>query len=128
MLYDSLLLTGVAFFGFLVPNIALGVGASILLPKPILFLHLILVAAAYFLWFWHRKGRTLAMQTWKIRLQSVDGTAPSFERLLLRFLLAWPSLFFFGAGLIWAVFDRDRQFMHDRLAGTRLVFTGPGSA
>jgi len=26
-----------------------------------------------------------------------------------------------GIGLIWAFFDRDRQFLHDRLAGTRLV-------
>jgi uncharacterized RDD family membrane protein YckC len=24
--------------------------------------------------------------------------------------------------LLWSIFDRDRQFLHDRLAGTRLVF------
>ena len=29
---------------------------------------------------------------------------------------------FLAAGLIWALFDRDRQFLHDRLAGTRIVF------
>jgi len=27
-----------------------------------------------------------------------------------------------GTGYLWALFDRDRQFLHDRLAGTR-VFT-----
>ncbi|HEY6895974.1 MAG TPA: RDD family protein, partial [Rhodocyclaceae bacterium] len=40
-----------------------------------------------------------------------------------RYLLSWPSILFFGAGLIWAYLDRDRQFMHDRLAGTRIEFT-----
>jgi uncharacterized RDD family membrane protein YckC len=37
-------------------------------------------------------------------------------------LLLWPSIGFYGAGLIWAIFDRDRQFLHDRLSGTRIVF------
>ena len=26
-----------------------------------------------------------------------------------------------GLGLLWALFDRDRQFLHDRLAGTRVI-------
>jgi hypothetical protein len=26
--------------------------------------------------------------------------------------------------ILWAFFDRDRQFLHDRLAGTRLVNSG----
>ena len=42
-------------------------------------------------------------------------------RLVLRYALAWPSLLYLGAGLLWAFFDRDRQFLHDRLSGTRLV-------
>jgi hypothetical protein len=25
-----------------------------------------------------------------------------------------------GISLLWALFDRERQFLHDRLAGTRL--------
>jgi len=124
MAYESILLIGVVFFGFLVPNIALGVGASILLPSGILFIHLVLLVAIYFLWFWRRRGKTLAMQTWKIELQSADGNAPTIDQLLLRFLLAWPSIILLGAGLVWALVDRDRQFLHDRLSGTRLVFTG----
>lgn len=124
MLYEFILLIGVVFFGFLVPNIALGIGANILLPSGFLMVHLVLVVAAYFLWFWRRDGRTLAMKTWKVQLQSADGTAPSIDQLLLRLMLAGPSICGFGAGLIWAVFDRDRQFLHDRLSGTRLVYTG----
>ena len=67
--------------------------------------------AAYFLWCWLRGGQTLAMKAWHIRL--VDVTP---RKALLRFLLALP---FLPISILWALFDRDRQFLHDRLAGTR---------
>jgi hypothetical protein len=35
--------------------------------------------------------------------------------------LAFLTLAVSGIGLGWALFDRDRQFLYDRLAGTRLV-------
>lgn len=124
MLYESLLLIAVVFFGFLAPNIALGVGADILLPSGVLLIQLVLVIGAYFIWFWRRNGQTLPMKTWKIQLQATDGYAPTIDQLLLRYLLAWPGILFLGVGLVWALFDRDRQFLHDRLSGTRMVFVG----
>ena len=72
-------------------------------------------------WYWRRSGQTLAMQTWKLRIVSVDGNPVSLRQGWLRYALAWPSVLFFGAGLVWALFDRDRQFLHDRLSGTRIV-------
>ncbi len=39
--------------------------------------------------------------------------------------LAFATLAVSGVGLGWALFDRDRQFLHDRLAGTRLVLVPP---
>lgn len=77
--------------------------------------------ALYFMWFWTHGGQTLAMKTWRIRLVNANGGGIQPLQALLRYLLAWPSLGFFGAGLVWALFDRDGQFLHDRLAGTRLV-------
>lgn len=121
MFYESLLLVGVIFVGFLLPHVALGVGLQVLVPTGWLYLHILLLLGGYFIWVWRGNGRTLAMQTWKIRLVSITGAAPTTGQLAMRFLLAWPSILFFGAGLIWAVFDRDRQFLHDRLAGTRLI-------
>ena len=79
------------------------------------------VLVVYFVGCWSRLGQTLAMQTWKLQLRMADGSKPPLSRLLLRYVLAWPSLLFYGAGLLWAFFDRDRQFLHDRLAGTRIV-------
>lgn len=122
MLYESLLLLGVLSVTFMVPHLILGMGFKLALPGWFLLGHVFTVLGAYFIWYWSQSGQTLAMQTWKIQLTTASGSPPTLARMLLRYALAWPSVVYFGVGLIWAVFDRDRQFLHDRLAGTRLVF------
>lgn len=122
MAYESLLLLAVLAVTFLLPHIALGVGLGLVLPGWILFAHIFVVLGVYFVWYWDHGGQTLPMQTWKLRLSTPSGAPPSVTRLALRYALAWPSVTYLGAGLIWALFDRDRQFLHDRLAGTRVVF------
>lgn len=122
MLYESLLLLGVLAATFLLPYLALGLAAGIVPPGPVLLVHVFVVLGAYYLWYWQRRGQTLAMQTWKLQLESGGGGPPSLRQLALRYILAWPSVLFYGAGLLWALIDRDRQFLHDRLAGTRIVF------
>ena len=75
MLYESLLLLGILSVGFMLPEIALG--AIDLLPPPaITGLHFVVVIGIYFIWYWRHSGQTLAMQTWKIRLESVRGGTP----------------------------------------------------
>jgi uncharacterized RDD family membrane protein YckC len=76
---------------------------------------------AYFSAFWLRSGQTLAMKTWRIRLVQANGDTLTFKQAVLRFFLALLGLLLAGAGFWWALFDRDRQFLHDRLVGTRLV-------
>jgi uncharacterized RDD family membrane protein YckC len=121
MTYEGTLLFGVAFVSTALFLLASG-GASGLEGWRHLALQVYLgaVFAGYFLWCWLRGGQTLAMKAWHIRL-----VAPGLERVppgkaLLRLALAAllvPS----GIGILWALFDRERQFLHDRLAGTRLV-------
>lgn len=122
MAYESLLLLGVLSVTFMLPHLALGMGFGIVLPGWVLISHVFVVLGTYFVWYWHHGGQTLAMQTWKIRLTTPNGTEPTLARLALRYVLAWPSVIYLGAGVVWALFDRDHQFLHDRLAGTRLVF------
>lgn len=122
MLYESLLLLGVLAATFMLPYIALGMLFSVKLPGIVLWLHVFLVLGTYFVWYWRHSGQTLAMQTWKLRLTMADGSTPPLSKLLLRYAMTWPSLLLGGAGLFWALFDRDRQFLHDRVAGTRIVF------
>jgi uncharacterized RDD family membrane protein YckC len=118
LLYESILLFAVAFLGTWLFQFAAG---SFNLVEgwrhTALQLFLLALFAAYFLWCWLRGGQTLPMKTWRIRLVGV--TPP---KALLRFVYA---LFLMptGVSVVWALFDRERQFLHDRLAGTRLVST-----
>jgi uncharacterized RDD family membrane protein YckC len=121
MAYESLLVLGVLSVTFMIPHVALGLGFEIVLPGYVLFAHIFLVLGAYFIWYWSHGGQTLAMQTWKLQISTPSGITPTLPTLVLRYVLAWPSILFYGAGLIWSIFDRDRQFLHDRLAGTRVI-------
>ena len=121
MLYESLLLVGVLAVAFFLPNFLIGMFWQIAMPGPLLWLHVFMVLLAYFGWLWKRGGQTLAMRTWKIRLVSADGAALTNRQILLRYALAWPGILMGGLGLLWALVDPDRQFLHDRIAGTRLA-------
>jgi uncharacterized RDD family membrane protein YckC len=82
-------------------------------------IYLLLIMAGYFLWFWLHGGQTLAMKTWRLRLVAADGGSVSYRQALIRFAAA-----FIGIPLFWWVWlDPDGQFLHDRLAGTRLIKT-----
>ena len=125
MAYESLLLLGVLSVGFMVPQVVLGMGFNLLLPGWVLLANVFIVTGCYFIWYWHHGGQTLAMQTWNIRISTPCGEPPGLVRLACRYALCWPSLIYFGVGIVWALFDRDRQFLHDRIAGTRLIFNKP---
>lgn len=116
MAYEAILLFAVAFFAAWLFFFASGArDATSGWLRYALQLFIATVFAAYFLWCWLRGGQTLAMKAWGIRL--VDVTP---RKALLRLILA--VLFVPTAiSFISVFFDRDRQFLHDRLAGTRLV-------
>lgn len=142
MVYESMLLFGVVF-------IAGWFFSTLLNQRHALYLRhglqdwLFVVLGLYFAWFWTHGGQTLAMKTWRIRLVSRDGNALSPWRAVWRYLLAWmwvlpglamawalqakawPLLLIPGANILaWALLaylDPERQFLHDRIAGTRLI-------
>jgi len=148
--YESLLLVAILFVStfVLLPLITPGhAGASDALTIPplaqrvVLFCLLFGIVAAYFVWSWSDGRRTLPMKTWRLRLVLADGGAVPARTALLRYLAAWigPVLalaayavlrhFGLGAhatwlvvlGVLWAFIDPERQFLHDRIAGTRIV-------
>jgi uncharacterized RDD family membrane protein YckC len=84
-------------------------------------LYLVLVSALYFVPQWMRGGQTLAMKTWRLRLVDVEARPVGWRRALLRYVAALASIALLGSGFLWALVDRDKQFLHDRLAGTRIV-------
>ena len=106
------------------------------------------VLALYFGWFWSHGGQTVAMKTWHIKVVDRGGQPVGPWRALLRYLLSWlwflPALaltytagwksggavamaLMLGviayASLSWLL--PQRQYLHDRLAGTQLVVSKP---
>lgn len=120
MFYETLLLIGVLALALVLPHVLIGAFAHRMATPTIVQAHFFLVLLVYFLWFWSDGRQTLAMKTWRIRLVTRGGLPVRPAQALLRFLLSWPSIVLGGAGILWALVDRDRQFLHDRLAGTRL--------
>jgi uncharacterized RDD family membrane protein YckC len=142
MIYEVLLAFAVLFLPFLVFEVVTKASHTPLVEhmrQALAFL----VLGAYFIHAWVRKGQTLAMQTWRIKLVAPGMDHVPLKVAVVRYLLSWmwvlPALLadfafklerwhalyaIFAGVLLWsltALFDKDRQFLHDRLAGTRLV-------
>jgi len=108
---------------------------------------LFVVLGVYFVWFWSRGRQTLPMKTWRMRLVTAQGEDLTPTRAAWRYACCW--LWFLpawalsaGLGLrgsltlwatlvwvlLWAGMSRlraDRQFLHDVLAGTRIMSSQP---
>lgn len=120
MLYEGLVVFSILLIGFLMPQIVLSGFGWILSPRA-LWIHILLLLMIYFVWCWLNGGQTLPMKTWKLRIINADGSPLRPMQAVLRYLIAWPSILLLGIGIFWAIFDKDQQFLHDRLAGTRVV-------
>ncbi|MFL6657843.1 MAG: RDD family protein [Massilia sp.] len=143
LIYDALLIIAVGLLAdavFLIPLHRVGGRVAEQLPKMAAFL----VIAAYLIHSWAGSGFTLAMKTWRIKLVKVGHARVPFRNAALRFLLGWcwvlpGALLYYVVGkhtlgvacesllagaVLWsltAFLDKDRQFLHDKLAGTRLI-------
>jgi len=109
--------------------------------RALLFCTLFAVAALYFVCSWTGGRRTLPMKTWRMRLVDRDGGPVSYKRAFIRYLAAWigPALALLsyaalrrqGLGpvavalcalnYVAALADPAAQFLHDRIAGTRII-------
>jgi uncharacterized RDD family membrane protein YckC len=120
MAYELALLTGVLFFATCL-FLALGQGLEETWRRPLLQLVVIGVGGIYFTWFWIHGGQTLPMKTWHLRLVDAGGGPVAPGKALARYLLACVLIPAGGIAILWALVDSDRQFLHDRLAGTRIA-------
>ena len=147
--YEALLLIAMAFgVGFALLPLVSPVGSSsreLIVPqlfaRALMGCALVGGAALYYAWCWSRGRRTLPQKTWRLRLVDRDGGTVTWRRALLRYAAAWIgpamalaayaalhatgharyALAFMLVNYCWALFDRDGQFLHDRIAGTRVV-------
>jgi uncharacterized RDD family membrane protein YckC len=152
LVYEGLLLTAlVLVVGFvLVPLVSPAAGSMHALQVPtaagraLSFAGIFGAAMAYCVWTWSAGRRSLPMKTWRLRLVTTDGASVTIGRAAARYVAGWlgPALAVgaflvlrptgFGAhaawlvafNFLWAFIDPDRQFLHDRLVGTRIVNDG----
>ena len=144
MMYEAVLLFGVIFLAsYLFDTLTQSRDALMLRHgrQAIVFL----AVGVYFIMCWRKRGQTLPMKTWNIRLIDRNGLTPTLGRLIVRYVLLWPlpllaSLLVLLASrmtgysstdllivfapfsiFVWTWFDAEQQFLHDRLLGTRLV-------
>lgn len=122
MLYEGLVVFSILLIGFLMPQIVFN-AFGLVMGGRLLLLHILLLLMTYFVWCWVNGGQTLPMKTWKMRVANRDGGPLRPTQAILRYLAAWPSILLGGIGILWALFDQDKQFLHDRIAGSRIVST-----
>lgn len=72
MVYELLLLIAVLFICSLIFHLIFRDTDSSLF-KPVFQFYLLSITGIYFSWFWTHGGQTLAMQTWKLQIISIDG-------------------------------------------------------
>jgi uncharacterized RDD family membrane protein YckC len=94
--------------------------------RTFLQLFLWLVTGAYFVWCWTKTGQTLATKTWKIKLVTQNlanqqNVNLNKRQAIIRYALASASILACGLGFIWALVDKDRLFLHDRLLKMRFI-------
>lgn len=81
----------------------------------------IAVFVGFFGLFWTRRGQTLGMTAWRLKVRRLDGSLLTWSDALKRLGLAFVSFLPLGLGYFWVWFDRDRLAWHDRWTGTRVV-------
>lgn len=120
LLYEILLLMAVLMLGAL-PFVLLGADVDWIAARPLFQLYLVALAGQYFGWQWLHGGQTLPMKTWRLKLVTRGGGPLTRAHALRRILFGLAGTLALGTAFFWALIDPDRQFLHDRLAGTRIV-------
>jgi uncharacterized RDD family membrane protein YckC len=145
--YELLLLAAVVLItGFVaLPLVTPGQAGRLTVPglpqRVFLFCLVFAILAGYFSWTWSGGRRTLPMKTWRLALVLASGAPVPPRNALMRYLATWigPALavavygalhplglgahaaWLVGFNFLWAFVDPGRQFLHDRIAGTRIV-------
>ena len=119
--YDSLLVLALMFLGTL-PFVAVREGESVEPGNLAYQLTMLVIVYLFFIGFWCGYGRTLGLQSWRLRIEAMDGRKPSPGQASVRFFAAILSWLPAGLGFWWQLRDPERLTWHDRLSGTRLRY------
>ena len=88
---------------------------------------LLLLTLGFFGIFWTRRGQTLGMASWRVRVEREDGALLGWGDALRRLVAAVLSWLPLGLGFLWILVDPQRRAWHDRLSRTRVVVVPKGA-
>ncbi|MCY3857519.1 MAG: RDD family protein [Gammaproteobacteria bacterium] len=115
MIYDALVVLGIWVFTIVILVTIRGdavIGAWV---QSLLFIELF----AFFTYFWIKRGQTVGMLAWRLRIVSTEPM--SLRRVLLRFIGALLGAACLFLGYVWILFDGERRSWSDLLSGTQVV-------
>ncbi len=122
MLYDGLLILALLFLATL-PFIAIRGGEPVEGNENRLYQLLLgVVIYSFYVGFWVHSGRTLGMQSWRLQLETKDGSEIGIATATIRFFAALLSFVPVGLGYFWSLWDKDKLTWHDRISKTRIVY------
>jgi uncharacterized RDD family membrane protein YckC len=70
---------------------------------------------------WTRRGQTLGMASWRLRVERDDGGLLTWRDTVRRLGAGVLSLLPAGLGWAWILVDRKKRAWHDTLSATRVV-------
>lgn len=80
------------------------------------------VSITYYVFFTGYNGQTPGKMALRIQVVRTDGTPMNYGRAFLREIIGkFVSALILGVGYLMAAFDRDKQALHDRIAGTYVI-------
>jgi uncharacterized RDD family membrane protein YckC len=82
-----------------------------------------ILSVAYYTFFHGWKGATLGKMILKIRVVKADGEPISYVQAFVRYLGYMLSSIILCIGFIMAIFDSEKRSLHDRIAGTRVIYS-----
>ena len=95
--------------------------------RPFFLTYLLGIIGLFLSGCWSYRGHTLGMLAWKMRVVTCTGASLSFRQALFRYGIALLSLLPAGLSWWWCLFDKEKQALHDRLSGNRVILQMPSS-
>ncbi len=80
------------------------------------------IAPLYYLSLWLFAGRTIGMGIVGLRVVRTNGRKLGLSTAIIRLVGFTLSLLTLGLGFLWAIFDDERQALHDKMARTYVIY------
>ncbi|MCY4128939.1 MAG: RDD family protein [Gammaproteobacteria bacterium] len=115
MIYDALVVLGIWVFTIVILVTVSGdavVGAWV---QSLLFVELF----AFFAYFWIRRGQTIGMLAWRLRIVSAEPM--TLRKVLMRFVGALLGSVCLFVGYLWILIDTERRSWSDLLSDSQVV-------